>query len=43
MDNELVKDKDNTYYTAFLVGSKTPKNPTILAKALSRPGKEANK
>jgi hypothetical protein len=27
----------------FLVGSKTLKDPTILAKALSRPGKEANK
>ncbi len=35
LDDKLVKDKGNTYYTAFLVRSKTPKDPTILAKALS--------
>jgi hypothetical protein len=34
LDNELVKDKGNTYYTAFLAGSETPKDPTILAQAL---------
>ncbi len=43
LDDELVKDKGNTYYTAFLAGSETPKDPIILAEALSRPGKEANK
>ncbi len=34
LDNELVKDKGNTYYTAFLVGSETLKDPIILVKAL---------
>ena len=43
LDNELVKDKGNTYYTAFLVESETPKDPTTLAKALLWPRKEANK
>ncbi len=33
-NNEIVKDKGNAYYIAFLVGSKPPKDPTILAKAL---------
>jgi hypothetical protein len=42
LDDELVKDKGDTYYTAFLAGSETPKDPTTLAKALSRPGKEVN-
>ncbi len=42
LDDELVKDKGNAYYTAFLAGSETPKDPTTLAKALSRPRKEAN-
>ncbi len=43
LDNELIKDKGNTYYITFLAGSKTLKDPTILAKALSWPRKEANK
>ena len=42
LDNKIVKDKYNTYYTAFLAGSKSPEDPTILAEALSRPVKEAD-
>jgi hypothetical protein len=42
LDDELVKDKGDAYYTAFLAGSETPEDPTTLAEALSRPGKEAN-
>ncbi len=42
-NNKIVKDKGNAYYTAFLVGSEPPKNLTILAKALLRPAKEADK
>ena len=42
LDNKIVKDKGNTYYTAFLAGSKPLEDPTTLAKALSQPVKEAN-
>ncbi len=42
-NNKIVKDKGNTYYIAFLAGSKPLKDLTILAKALLRLSKEADK
>jgi hypothetical protein len=35
LNDELIKDKGNAYYTAFLAGSKTFKDPITLVKALS--------
>ena len=42
LDNKVVKDKCNTYYIVFLVGSESPENPIILAEVLSRSVKEVN-
>jgi hypothetical protein len=42
LDDEVIKDKGNAYYTAFLAGSKPLKDPITLVKALSRLVKEVN-
>ena len=42
LNNELIKDKGNAYYIAFLIRSKTFKDLIILIKALSRLKKEVN-
>jgi hypothetical protein len=42
LDDKLIKDKGDAYYTAFLTGSETLKDPITLAKALSRLRKEVN-
>ena len=43
LNNKIIKNKNNIYYTAFLAGSEPFKDFIILIKVLSRFIKEVNK
>ena len=43
LNNKIIKDKGNSYYFSFLVGSEPLEDLIILVKVLSRSGKETNK